>query len=121
MSAFHTRPILSALAASMLLSGPVSAQARSVSFDRSELNSEAGAARVLEKIDSAARAACRTENRNSAMEALSNRICVRDTVARAVAEIRSPCLTDLGSGLLTQRILLLCAVSVVPRANEEVQ
>ncbi len=71
---------------------------RDVAIYAAELRTEAGAARIHARITSAAQAACRAENRGGAAFERGVRICTKDAVARAVAQLDAPLLTAHHAG-----------------------
>lgn len=92
-------PAFAAAALSNALSGAPAmadqAQSRTVTIDRATLSTQAGAAHAYAAIETAARAACRAENRGGAAFDRSVRLCTADTVARAVTALDAPRLTAL--------------------------
>lgn len=90
--------LLPAFAASALFGAPAladDAESRTVAIDRAALATESGAARAYAAIQSAARAACRAENRGGAAFERGVRICTADTVERTVEALNAPRLTAL--------------------------
>lgn len=90
--------LLPAFAAVALSGAPAladEAETRTVAIDRAALTTEAGAARAYAAIETAARAACRAENRGGAAFDRSVRLCTADTVSRAVEALDAPALTAL--------------------------
>jgi len=72
--------------------------AKSVALDRAALGDPEKAERALDAIERAALDVCRAENRHGAMSARGVRVCVADTVARAVQAVDAPALTRLHAG-----------------------
>lgn len=89
--------LTSLLPALLLIAGPMDAAPTQAdfSFDRSELAIPDGAASVYARVTEVAWQVCETENHNSAMAQRGTRICVADTIARAVADIDAPALTTI--------------------------
>lgn len=89
--------LLPALSAALLAAAPAladdEAASREISIAPAELITEAGAAAVHARIQTAALAACRAENRGGAAFERSVRICVEDTVSRTIAQLDAPRLT----------------------------
>lgn len=81
---------------------------RSVQFDAARLEDENQARRLLADLETAARQACRFENRHSATVGRARRSCVGDTLDRAVADIAAPCLTALHETPLPERPDVSC-------------
>ncbi|MEE2565681.1 UrcA family protein [Hyphobacterium marinum] len=69
-------------------------------FDRAELATIDGAAAVHARLVNVATSVCEIENANGAMAQRGIRTCVADTVARAVAEIDAPALSEIHAGRL---------------------
>ncbi len=101
--------LLPALAAALLTAAPAladdTAASRDVSIAPAELTTEAGVAAVHARISTAALAACREENRAGAAFERGVRICVEDTVKRAVTQLDAPLLTAHHRGAM-ERIRL---------------
>jgi UrcA family protein len=90
--------LLPALIASALFGAPAladEAATRTVAIDRAALTTEAGAAHAYASIQTAARSACRAENRGGAGFERGVRICTADTVERTVEALNAPRLTAL--------------------------
>ncbi len=89
--------MLNALLPALLLG--VSAAGNPASADltyaRAELVTPAGAQAVYTRIESLAEHVCAEENRNAVMAANATRICIADTVERAVVQIAAPQLTQI--------------------------
>lgn len=80
------------LGASAVSGGPASAE---FSFTQAELTTRAGAQAVYTRVVDVAERVCAEENRHSAMSASAARLCVEDTVARAVEQIAAPQLSRI--------------------------
>ena len=90
--------LLPALAVSALFGAPAladEAQTRKFAIDRAALATDDGAARAYAAIETAARAACRAENRGGAAFERGVRICTADTVERTINALNAPRLTAL--------------------------
>ena len=90
--------LLPALLAAGLASAPAladGAETRTIVIDRAALTTDAGAARVHDQIRIAALQACRAENRGGAAFDRGVRLCVADTVNRAVEALDAPRLSAL--------------------------
>ncbi len=81
-----TRLTLIATAAFLALSGVANA-GEVVEFDRAQLDDPAYLEQVREKVTSAAHRECRSEHAGAWHFNRTIRVCVRDTVARAMTEI----------------------------------
>lgn len=96
------RTSLFAIAASSLLLQPAYAGQR-VAYDRDALADPAAVARLYADIEAAARKVCRRDLLNSPYGYYTMDRCVKDSVARAVAEVGSSELSAYAQGAPTSR------------------
>lgn len=89
------------LPALLLVSGPFdgSAAEAPLTFDRAELQTEAGRTALYERVVDVATDVCEAENQNGMMPTLSIRICVADTVERTITAIGEPRLIQFHASL----------------------
>lgn len=84
------------LGAASLTGEPASAD---LSFNAADLETHAGSQAIYARIARTAESVCAEENRNSAMSVTATRLCVADTIERAVEALDAPHLSEIHAGL----------------------
>jgi UrcA family protein len=100
--------VICSAAISLVGTLPAATAQQAMQFDRQDLKTASGAARLLSEIEITARDLCLQENHYGTMRARTVAICLHDTVERTVEELDAPCLTDVYRTPLAQRADLLC-------------
>lgn len=90
------------LPALLLVTNPLATPAPQAdfTFDRAELATSSGAEGVYGRLVATATALCAIENRDGAMAQRGIRICVADTVERAIHDMDAPVLHQIHAGRL---------------------